>query len=103
MARGIPKQNIYAILVDLCYVDLDLLNNALYPSATEIPDNYYLKPKPKKRLLWNNRANDCDVPWSWHRDLIAYASRVDADERTIAAYILMETRKNEAEHHDIDH
>jgi hypothetical protein len=39
IARGIPKQNIYAKLVDAYYVDLDLLNDALYPSATAIPDN----------------------------------------------------------------
>ena len=34
IARGIPKQNIYAKLVDAYYVDLDLLNNALYRNGS---------------------------------------------------------------------
>jgi hypothetical protein len=65
-------------------------------------DNYYLNPKPQNWLLWNNWVNDHAMPWLWHWELKAYANQMDADMRTIAAYMLMEAWKNEAEHHDLD-
>ena len=37
IASGFSKQHIYEQLVDAYYVDLDLLNDTLYPSAPAIP------------------------------------------------------------------
>ena len=90
--KGSPRK-----LVFICSVEW-----AWSPAHNRI-DNYYLNPKPKNWILWNNWVNDRDVPWSWHWDFIAYANRVDADERTIAAYMLMETWKMEAAYNDLDH
>jgi hypothetical protein len=89
--KGNPRK-----LVFICSVEW-----AWSPMHNRI-DNYYLNPKPKNWLLWNNWVSDCDAPWSWHWDLIAHANRIDADEKTIAAHMLMETWKTEAEHTDLD-
>ena len=47
--------------------------------------------------------NDHDVPWTWWWNFLAYTGRSTADERTIAAYMLMASWKDEAEHQYLDH
>ena len=51
--------------------------------------NYYINPKPWGWALW------------W--DFLAYSEKTNADERTIATYLLMESWKDETEHQDLDH
>ena len=59
--------------------------------------NYYINPKPWGWVLWDNMLNDHDVPWNWWWNFLAYTGRTKADERTIAAYMLMASWKDEAE------
>ena len=65
--------------------------------------NYYINPKPWGWALWDNRLDDHDVPWSWWWDFLAYCGKTEADERTIAAYMLMASWKDETEHQMLDH
>jgi hypothetical protein len=65
--------------------------------------NYYLNPKRKYWFLWNNWVDDQTYPWTWHWDVLAYAPRIEADERSIAAYMLLEEWKSDAEHGGLDH
>jgi hypothetical protein len=66
-------------------------------------DNYYLNPKPKHWLLWNNWVNDQVRPWTWHWDVLAYAPRIEADEFTLTTHMLLETWKYLAAHEFVDH
>ena len=63
-------------------------------------DNYYLNPKPKNWLLWNNWPNDNEGYWQW--DIVAFSNKVKADERTIAAHMLLKILKFEAKHSSLD-
>lgn len=67
-------------------------------------DNYYLNPKPKHWLLWNNWLNDKEGwPWTWHWDVLAYAPRIEVDEFTLATHMLLETWKFLAAEEELDH
>ena len=66
-------------------------------------DNYYLNPKPKRWILWNNWLNDWEYPWAWHWDVLAYAPRVEVEEFTLATHLLLETWKYLATHEGVDH
>ena len=65
--------------------------------------NYYINPKPWGWAFWDNWLNDHDVPWSWWWNFMAYSGKTEADERTIAAHMLMASWKDEAEHECLDH
>jgi hypothetical protein len=65
--------------------------------------NYYINPKPWGWAPSDNRLDDHDVPWSWWWDFLAYSEKPNADERTIATYLLMESWKDETEHQGLDH
>ena len=65
--------------------------------------NYNINPKPWGWVLWDNMLNDHDVPWTWWWHFLAYTGRSTADERTIAAYMLMASWKDEAEDQYHDH
>ena len=65
--------------------------------------NYYINQKPWGWAFWDNWLNDHDVPWSWRWNFLAYSGQAKADEKTIAAYMLMASWKDEAEHQDLDH
>ena len=42
------------------------------------------------------------MPWSWWWNFLAYSGRTKIDVKTIAAYMLMASWKDEAEHQDLD-
>ena len=65
--------------------------------------NYYINQKPWGWAFWDNWLNDHDVPWSWWWNFLAYSGRTKADEKTIAAYMLMASWKDEAEDQYLDH
>ena len=58
--------------------------------------NYYINPKPWGWAFWDNILDDHTVPWSWWWNFIAYSGNTEADERTIAAHMLLEAWKDEA-------
>ena len=64
--------------------------------------NYYLNPKRKYWFLWNNWVDDQTYPWAWHWDVLAYAPRIEADECSVAAYMLLEHWQSDAEHGHLD-
>ena len=90
--RGTPRK-----LTFVCSVEW-----ALSPMNNRIA-NFYINPKPWGWALWDNRLDDHDVPWSWWWDFLAYCGKTEADERTIAAYMLMASWKDETEHQMLDH
>ncbi len=63
-------------------------------------DNYYLNPKPKNWLLWNNWHNDNEDCWQW--DIVAFSNKVKADERAIAAHMLIKIFEFEAKNSSLD-
>lgn len=65
--------------------------------------NYYINPKPWGWALWDNVLDDHSVPWSWWWDFVAYTGKTNADEKTIATFMLLESWKGEAAHQMLDH
>ena len=65
--------------------------------------NYYINPKPWGWAFWDNILDDYTVPWSWYWNFIAYSGKTEADERTIATYMLLEAWRDEAEEQMLDH
>ena len=63
-------------------------------------DNYYLNPKPKNWLLWNNWPNDNEGCWQW--DIAAFSNKVKADEGTIAAHMLIKIFEFESNNSSLD-
>ena len=90
--KGTPRKHTFVCSVEWAWS----------PAHNRI-DNYYLNPKPKHWLLWNNWVNDRVWPWTWNWDVMAFAPRIDADEVTIATHMVMETWRVLAAHDTIDH
>jgi hypothetical protein len=67
-------------------------------------NNYYLNPKRKHCFLWNNWVDDGGTwsTWTWHWDVLACTPALKADERTIAAHMLMDFWKKDAIYNDLD-
>ena len=65
--------------------------------------NYYINPKPWGWAFWDNWLDDHDVQWSWWWNFVAYSGRTEADERTVAAHMLLEAWRDDAEHQLMDH
>ncbi|MDA7792208.1 hypothetical protein N8979_00155 [bacterium] len=70
--------------------------------------NYYINPKSWGWALWNNWLDDGDDPlstekWRWWWNFIAYSGKTEAEERTIAAHMLLEAWRDDAEHQLVDH
>ena len=129
MAPGLrPQQRLYEVvtLPDLpkgldpkIEMDQPLLKNPLKTSPRKLTylfsvewawspmhnriANYYINPKPWGWAFWDNILDDYTVPWSWYWNFIAYSGKTEADERTIAAYMLLEAWKDEAKEQMLDH
>ena len=65
-------------------------------------DNYYLNPKPKHWLLWDHWLDDQVRPWRWNWNILAWAPRVRADEKSIAMHMLKHIWEVDCRHHLID-
>ena len=65
-------------------------------------DNYYLNPKPKHWLLWDHWLDDQVRPWRWNWNILAWAPRVRADEKSIAIHMLKHIWEVDCRHHLID-
>ena len=65
-------------------------------------DNYYLNPKPKHWLLWDHWLDDQVRPWRWNWNILAWAPRVKADEKSIAMHMLKHIWEVDCRHHLID-
>ena len=83
--RGTPRK-----LTFVCSVEW-----AWSPMSNKIA-NYYINPKPWGWAFWDNILDDYTVPWSGWWNFIAYSGNTEADERTIAAHMLLEAWKDEA-------
>ena len=90
--KGTPRKLIFVCSVEWAWSPM---NNRIA--------NYYINPKPWGWALWDNRLDDHDVPWSWWWNFMAYSGKTKADERTIAAHMLMASWKDEAEQEYLDH
>ena len=65
-------------------------------------DNYYLNPKPKHWLLWDHWLDDQVRPWRWNWNILAWAPRVKADEKSIAMHMLKHIWEVDRRQHLID-
>lgn len=65
-------------------------------------DNYYLNPKPKHWLLWDHWLDDQVRPWRWNWNILAWAPRVRADEKSIAIHMLKHIWEVDRRQHLID-
>ena len=65
-------------------------------------DNYYLNPKPKHWLLWDHWLDDQVRPWRWNWNILAWAPRVRADEKSIAMRMLKHIWEVDRRQHLID-
>ena len=65
-------------------------------------DNYYLNPKPKHWLLWDHWLDDQVRPWRWNWNILAWAPRLKADEKSIAMHMLKHIWEVDRRHHLID-
>ncbi len=90
--KGSPRKHTFVCSVEWAW---NPVNNRI--------DNYYLNPKPKHWLLWNNWLDDRVRPWQWHWDVVAFAPRIHADEVTIAVHMVMEAWRGLTAYEAIDH
>ena len=65
-------------------------------------DNYYLNPKPKHWLLWDHWLDDQVRPWRWNWNILAWAPRLKADEKSIAMHMLKHIWEVDCRQHLID-